>query len=69
MNVPTSQAAVRAAFWRDHAGLVVRRKGARGRTLHQNLQPADTRVAFVDYVDSLQRDGIISEALAFRVTL
>lgn len=35
----------------------------------QNEYPADTRMAFVDYVDSLARSGDISEALAGRVTL
>jgi hypothetical protein len=35
----------------------------------QNKQPADIRMAFVDYVDMLSRDGTISEQLAQRVTL
>lgn len=34
-----------------------------------NLTPTDIRCAFVDYVDMLQKDGLISEKLASRVTL
>ena len=58
----TTQAQIRQAFWRDHPNLP-RKPG------NQNAQPADTRAAFVDYVDLLQRSGEISEALADRVTL
>lgn len=64
----TSQPALRAAFWGAHPSLVCRR-GPRGRILPQNSQPTTTRCAFVDYVDSLARDGTISEALAQRATL
>jgi hypothetical protein len=35
----------------------------------QNDYPTDIRVTFVDYVDSLRRDGEISEKLANNVTL
>ena len=31
--------------------------------------PCDTRCAFVDWIDGLQKDGVISAALAYRVTL
>lgn len=58
----TTQTQVRAAFWEAHPHAV--RKPGR-----QNEQPTDTRVAFVDYVDSLEKDSQISEALAQRVTL
>ena len=66
----TTQKQVRAAFWRDHkgiSGITPRRiRNYRGDGLMHNT---DTRVAFVDYVDMLARDGHISEALARRVTL
>ena len=58
----TSQAQVRAAFW--EANPDVARNPCR-----QNNQPTDTRCAFVDFVDSLARNGDISESLADRVTL
>ena len=64
----TSQEQVRAAFWDTFPDLT-RRTGPRGRTLPQNQQPADTRMAFVDYVDRLHRDGMIADKLAQRVTL
>ena len=62
----TTQKQVRAAFWRDfesRPGYVPQFRR------EQNKCPTDTRVAFVDYVDSLCRNGEISEALAQRVTL
>jgi hypothetical protein len=64
----TTQAEVREAFWSAFPYLVCR-KGPRGRILPQNEQPTDTRCAFVDYVDGLRRDDVISENLARRVTL
>ena len=61
----TTQAALRAAFWEAHPGADRRLIRAHGTRLHC----ADTRVAWVDYIDALQRDGTISEALADRATL
>jgi len=61
----TTQAQVRNAFWSSM--FEGKPKEYRGKT--QNDLPTDVRVAFVDFVDSLARDGIISEALASRVTL
>jgi hypothetical protein len=58
----TNQKQVRAAFWEAHP-TASRKKGRDGDYL------TDTRVAFVDYVDMLSKDGTISEALASRVTL
>lgn len=59
-----TQAEVRQAFWASDTNLrVLRRPGG------QNKQMTDVRVAFVDFVDSLARDGTITEALAQRVTL
>ena len=63
----TTQKQVRAAFW-DMAdsmnGCAITRVKLRG-----GDYTTDTRCAFVDFVDSLARDGHISEALAQRVTL
>ena len=64
----TTQPEVRAAFWAEHPTLL-RRCGPRGRTLPQNDQPANTRMAFIDFVDSLEASRQISPALASRVTL
>ena len=67
----TTQMQVRAAFWRAHPHLERRYvNGTRRPVLApQNMQPAGTRVAFVDYVDALERMGAISESLAGKVTL
>jgi hypothetical protein len=58
----TTQRQVRAAFWEAFPS-ASRKKGRDGDYL------TDTRCAFVDYVDSLEKDGLISDALAHRVTL
>jgi hypothetical protein len=65
----TTQAQVRAAFWDAHDGMphITRCKvNPHKRGSDYN---ADTRCAFVDYVDMLARNGDISDALAQRVTL
>ena len=62
----TTQADVRDAFWLTFC---VEGKPREYRGKRQNDLPADLRMAFCDYVDGLQRDGTISEALASRVTL
>lgn len=72
----TNQKQVRAAFWEAFPEF---RRGVKkvgvhnGRTLYvektQNDYPTDVRVAFVDFVDHLHRDGQISDALANRATL
>jgi hypothetical protein len=64
----TTQVELRSAFWDENPSLVCRR-GPRGRILPQNEQPAATRAAFSDYVDTLARAGEISAALADRATL
>ena len=60
----TTQPQVRAAFW-DECPPRFQRQGRKT----QNEYPADVRMSFIDFVDSLYRDGQISEALARRVTL
>jgi hypothetical protein len=61
-----TQADVRNAFWLT---FFVEGKPAKYRGKHQNDLPTDIRCAFVDFVDSLQRDGTIDDELAQRVTL
>lgn len=59
----TSQKDLRDAFWDAHPELT--RKGQQ----KQNAYPADTRMAWCDYVESMRRDGQISNELAQRATL
>ena len=64
-QIYTTQAQVRRAFWEDHPNL----EGREGSRKLQNKCSTDTRSAFVDFVDTLHRQGFISDALAQRVTL
>ncbi len=63
----TTQRQVRRAFWAENHGILPDRRTVR--MGDERCYPADTRTAFVDYVDHLARAGQISEALASRVTL
>ena len=73
----TTQASVRRAFWESHPQFRAQARRVpfrqNGRALYrakvQNEYPATIRSAFVDFVDGLNRDGSISDALADRVTL
>ena len=62
----TTQTKLRRAFWEQHPTASRKRidYGTLGRTWE-----CDTRCAFVDFVDSLHRSGVISDRLAQRATL
>jgi len=63
----TTQKQIRAAFWATFPNLSrvkIPDYAGTGR-----MYTTDTRCTFADYVDELQRDGEISEALAHRATL
>lgn len=62
MNTITTQEQIRKAFWQDSPG-ASKKRGRDGDYL------TDTRCEFCDFVEMLERDGHISEALAQRVTL
>lgn len=63
----TSQRDLRRAFWEAHPNLPRRRiRNYAGTGL---MYPTDTRVAFVDWLDSMERSGEISAELANRATL
>ena len=59
----TTQTELRAAFWLAHPEY--ERKGR----MRQNDYPTDTRCAWVDFVDGMNRAGEISDALAERAAL
>lgn len=61
----TTQKQVRAAFWAAHPN-ASRKLINYGASL---IYTVETRVAFVEFIDRLARDGTITEALASRVTL
>ena len=62
-NQITDQRTLRKCFWEDHKTTCAKGRGRDGQ------YATDTRVAWVDWIDSLCRDGTISEALAQRATL
>ena len=59
----TNQRDLRIAFWEQTA------EGKRGAKNSRGEYPVDTRCAFVDWIDSLCRNGTISQELAYRATL
>lgn len=63
----TTQKQVRATFWETADPM--NGDGITRRKLNNGDYTTDTRCAFVDYVDSLTRNGDISDELAQRVTL
>lgn len=72
MTTYTNQKQIRAAFWETFPDLPRRRyrySPNRSDKTAPLVFPIDTRCAFVDYLDQLQREGIISESLANRATL
>lgn len=65
----TTQKDLRASFWGAFPHFDEQARAAGIRSKGQNAQCATVRCTFVDYVDSLHRDGVISDALASRATL
>ena len=63
----TTQQSLRAAFWQQHPHLS--RKKIKDYSGNGRMHTTDTRCAFVDWLDSLKRNGEISQALAERATL
>lgn len=61
----TTQKQIRNAFWQEHPEFQHLRRAKKT----QNDYPCDLRMAFVDFVDALERDTHITEALANRATL
>lgn len=66
-----NQRQLRTQFWLDHPKFRRQSTGTPGkmRPKTQNEYPADVRMAFVDYVDRMERDGQISRAVAENATL
>jgi hypothetical protein len=65
----TTQKALRLAFWEAHPDFDHQAREAGIRSKPQNEHCATVRCAFVDYVDNMNRCGVISDALAQRATL
>lgn len=70
----TTQKQVRAAFWEawrsgQFEGLNVTPKRIANFSGNGKMHNTDTRCAFCDFVDSLNKDGQLKEGLVERVTL
>lgn len=63
----TTVRALRAAFWNMHPE--ASRKKVPDDEGSGTMYVADTRLAFIAWIDSLACDGVISEKLAKRATL
>jgi len=63
----TTQREARAAFWAAHPG--IDRKKIPHYSGKGTMYTTDTRVAFVDWLDAMHRDGRISDNVARLVTL
>jgi hypothetical protein len=63
----TTQKQLRAAFWEAFPDLP--RRKVTDYSGKGKMYPTDTRVTWCDFVDSLQRNGEITEALASRASL
>jgi hypothetical protein len=65
----TNQRELRRAFWGANPALERQARAAKRLTAPQDSHPTDTRCAWCDYVEYMERSGQISEKLAFRATL
>jgi hypothetical protein len=65
----TNQKQVRASFWQTFPSLELHALKWGVKTAPQNRHNAETRTAFVDFVDYLQKSEQITETLANRATL
>lgn len=63
----TNQQDLRKAFWADHPQLD--RKKIPNYSGNGTMYKTDTRCAWCDWLDSLSKDGIISQELAQRALL
>ena len=63
----TTQKQIRAAFWDAHPDLP--RRKITDYSGNGKMYTTDTRCAFCDFLDALNKDGQISDAIANRATL
>jgi hypothetical protein len=68
-NMVTTQKQLRAAFWEAYPNLDYQAREDHTRSKSQNYQSAEVRYAWCDWIDGLERDGQISQALAERAAL
>jgi hypothetical protein len=69
MDRITNQRALRRAFWAAHPHFAEQAREAGILSKRQNHHCATVRCTFVDWIDWLQREGVVSSDLADRATL
>lgn len=67
MNKITTQRELRRVFWQTFPNL--QRKKIKNYSGNGTMHATDTRVTWCDWLDSLSKDGVISQELAERATL
>lgn len=67
MEKITNQRALRAEFWRQNPHLSRRR--ITNYSGNGKMYPTDVRVTWCDWLDAMNRAGIVSDELADRATL
>jgi hypothetical protein len=65
----TTQKQIRAAFWATFPHFAEQAREAGILSKPQNFHCATVRCTFVDFLDGLHRDGMVSDELADRATL
>jgi len=65
----TTQKQIRASFWQSHPHLESHALKWGIKTAPYNRHNDETRMAFVHYLDHLEKSGEITGELAFRATL
>jgi len=65
-----TQREIRRQFWKEHEGLAgITKKKITDYSGEGKMYNTDTRTAFINYVDMLNCNGIISQELAQKITL
>jgi hypothetical protein len=65
----TTQKQIRASFWQAHPHLETFALMWGIKTAPYNRHNDETRMAFIHYLDHLEKSGEITDELAFRATL
>lgn len=60
---------IRAAFWQMLQESAPSLAAMKRSKKTQNDYPADIRMSFVNYIDALAKDGIITKKMAYSITL
>lgn len=60
---------IREEFWKTHPSLEAEALRSRMKTASHNMHETTTRVAFTDFIDYLEKEGLITKKMVFYATL